>query len=646
MLQPIVQCMAQVMSPIAQGLLFITEGKSQEAAIMKLRESLLPNSHLAAALQQMLHQAIETVTVALLGPKLYSKSTLRGFAENFRQEILCPFLLEKRLSEETSVTDCLRTLSALRASKFCTVAPGDLGLLAQELAEYVTLEIKELTERETASRLAFAKFLEKAVAAPAILVELSKKYNLVGIAATLYLESALAEESTLFRAYLFMSPNSLQRQLATVRQKLDKFKTTETSETKANLIKQEKSFKAIQEQYTKGLERASKEFFTLSLASTAISERYFAVIAAHIEELSSICKPVVQELLQTQQQPGKTARESMADFPTLAGAEVFKAVALAGKEKPAESESSEDITTECFPKQPNQLQDTMRKIPLTADSGLTILPGLKRQKMGSCKLSWNGPKRSYHAFCVANTYVSFGRAEDDPSRNLKNDFIVRLLPCKSKKENPENWQITSLISRVHFALQVDPSGKVFIKDLDSTQGTLVNGDRVGTRVWQELPKNEAMIHIAEGAMEIDLTILRPTGNAEAIELEAGGPKRPVESPTLGIEHPGTIDAVRLLRVSNCPEHLYLVLLRQAWLGASLQNAILIPLQGVAPVHARIIYYRGEFFLTSALPETSVLVAGQRLTPQQFAPLSPGLSFMLGPVEVRVAPIGSDDYKNV
>ncbi len=73
--------------------------------------------------------------------------------------------------------------------------------------------------------------------------------------------------------------------------------------------------------------------------------------------------------------------------------------------------------------------------------------------------------------------VHFGRNRlREPRRNLPNDMVLRVLPCRSAKQDADNWRTTNRISSKHGAFMFGPR-EAYIVD-HSKLGILLNGKRI------------------------------------------------------------------------------------------------------------------------------------------------------------------------
>ncbi|MBI3097789.1 MAG: FHA domain-containing protein [Planctomycetes bacterium] len=280
-----------------------------------------------------------------------------------------------------------------------------------------------------------------------------------------------------------------------------------------------------------------------------------------------------------------------------------------------------------------------------------IVEAARREKMDRLRLSWSDGVREHRVFCLARSEAILGREDGSSDKGTRTDFVVRALPCRGPQVDPDNWARTSSISAVHALLRVDPAGHVSVTDLGSRQGTWLGDHRLVGGTTAPLGTDLATMALSEHVLELDVRVFRGSEAPTALELDpsvargtgsGGGP-----NPAVGLEHAGAVDAVRLRRLRNAPEHTYAMVLRQATIGSNPDNPIWVPLPGVAPVHARLAYYRGEFFVADCeWDESETLADGRSLGPGEYFPLAPGSRITMGSTVVNVDAVRPADFKSI
>lgn len=331
------------------------------------------------------------------------------------------------------------------------------------------------------------------------------------------------------------------------------------------------------------------------------------------------------------------------------GVEVFGGDFLPAKADPTGRRPNEDekkarwdlVPFEIDPRQTDQERER-RKSHLKARRGAVIVSGPSRKKATEVMLTWAGTPHGCRVFCLASMQACFGR-DDVCRRDGPGGFILRALPYRADDPKDPNWSRTKSISRRHCSVMVDAQGRAYVRDCESTHGTRIGGVRIEGRDWTPLKTDAATFELADGAMELDMRVYRAGFTPQTQELDSVA-RHGDANGAMGIERPGFVDAVRFRRLANLPEHAYLLLQRQAYIGSNPGNAIVVDDPLVAPIHARLIYYHGEFFVTSA--GGAVIHEGRTLAANEHLPLAPGGEFSLGGVAVKVAAPSAEDFKSV
>jgi hypothetical protein len=241
-------------------------------------------------------------------------------------------------------------------------------------------------------------------------------------------------------------------------------------------------------------------------------------------------------------------------------------------------------------------------------------------------------------FLFSKEIVRFGRqaeASTPEGDALRVDLILRLLPCRSEKEDPENYRRNLTISRHHGAFRLGPR-EAILADAGRSQGLAVDGAPVPPGGEATLPPDGRVV-LSRGALELRVRVFReerPEGFAIRGETAPLG-----ERGLVGMEGTGRIAAVRIERAGNAPGHAYVLLARHAAVGAGDDCPIRFPDAGGG---ARIYYHRREYFLGSDGGEVSV--DGRSVPPGSLAPLSPGARIRTGGVVLEFRLSQEEDFK--
>jgi hypothetical protein len=233
----------------------------------------------------------------------------------------------------------------------------------------------------------------------------------------------------------------------------------------------------------------------------------------------------------------------------------------------------------------------------------------------------------------AESEVRCGRKKPTKGEQAPNHLVLRLLPCRSKEQDPDNWNATMAISSTHLSFVTSHDG---IRLLDSSRnGTLLNGKPLQKGTPGRV--TDAFQIMVGGVLRLRGRLIRADGD-DSVDI-ACGVRMPVEDvlpPDAAL--PGHVNACVLDRVANAADDTYVLLYRRAAIGSSPECAIRVEGEGVAPVHAHLLRHR-ETLLLAAAPgaESSTVVDGLPLERGITVPLLPGSSIQLGELTIGVAP---------
>ena len=133
MFEQILECGAEVLAPVAQGVLELIKGKGPQFVIKKLKEHFQTSQVLPKALTEAFAKGLDTVEVALAGPSFYHKTAIREFATTFRKEVLLPFLQKHGLKEEVFIKQCFQDFKLVKQQNIFRFGTSDLDSLAQAI---------------------------------------------------------------------------------------------------------------------------------------------------------------------------------------------------------------------------------------------------------------------------------------------------------------------------------------------------------------------------------------------------------------------------------------------------------------------------------------------------------------------------------
>ncbi len=283
-----------------------------------------------------------------------------------------------------------------------------------------------------------------------------------------------------------------------------------------------------------------------------------------------------------------------------------------------------------------------RSEPIDPIGLLADVPRARAVSMALREATSAGERRIFLSF---GARIVFGRS-NDLEKGIRNDWILRCLPCRSAAMDPDCWQRNLTISKHVGSIAIDGAAVVIEPSPDSKHGIVVGGVR--SHRPARIQADRFHVAIGERALELDgVRVLRATESAE-LDLKCLERGRPS-----GFEAPGeigysnkscAIDSVSFLRVSNWPLHEYHLVWRALTIGSSANASVRIRGKGVEGVHAAVLLESGEAFLIAHAPGVRFGMGGaihgdgepeRVLPPRKLLPLVAGLEIMIGECRLRL-----------
>ncbi|MEM7234121.1 MAG: serine/threonine-protein kinase, partial [Planctomycetota bacterium] len=260
-----------------------------------------------------------------------------------------------------------------------------------------------------------------------------------------------------------------------------------------------------------------------------------------------------------------------------------------------------------------------------------------------------GERRSFLLFTED---VNFGRA-NDPGRGVRNDLILRCLPCRSRSSDPGNWQRNLTISQHLGSLFPDGGSLVIDPSPQAKYGIGIGGVRSVRSA--KIQSDRFHISLGDKALELDgHRMLRGSDGPDLglSFLTDGRPEDAESSDRAGYSNDRCqIDYVHLRRASNWPLHEYYVVFRQLSVGSSANDALHVRGAGVEAQHALVLREGGEAFLLAqdgsvgvrsgvdfqAAEDAGFVISGGTLVlpPNVLLPLTPGLELIIGDAVLEI-----------
>jgi hypothetical protein len=250
-------------------------------------------------------------------------------------------------------------------------------------------------------------------------------------------------------------------------------------------------------------------------------------------------------------------------------------------------------------------------------------------------------------FLIGGSELWFGRNREDRARDLRNDVLLRVLPCRSAALDPDNWRKTTQISKVHGVIRIEED-RATLTDF-SSRGTRFMGQRLQTGLPTEL-SGRFHLDVADGALEFDgrmvRTLAAPAQTVDQVE-------------TTGLDPVFVVATVILSRKGNTEGHHYALVNRSLSFGGDPNCDVMLG-EGVPSLLFRIVRSTGVFLIESffrAPPPrrgqgwlgllrfgrdraATLTLDGEPLNPGKLKPLGPGAEIRFE--DIRLTVVRADD----
>lgn len=253
-------------------------------------------------------------------------------------------------------------------------------------------------------------------------------------------------------------------------------------------------------------------------------------------------------------------------------------------------------------------------------------------------------------FVIPKGVIGFGR--DKKHKNPEVDITLRLLPCRNKAQDPENWAKNLKISHCHGFLgykkgrmhvgNVSSNGiYCFLGDLDNASmsgsvdeyaGTLDEDDKTSTDT--DPIASLKLLERGEWSAISDVCTLS-IGKTGLLHLK-----------TRIFRNQGRVAAVRIERMSNWPQHTYVQLLTKVVIGNTTSSCIRLSDPSVVGEAAALSFDRGQFHLTRLDDQAPVRIDQTPLAPGQQKPLPDGCRVTVGKQGFIFAIATDEDFVNI
>ena len=233
-------------------------------------------------------------------------------------------------------------------------------------------------------------------------------------------------------------------------------------------------------------------------------------------------------------------------------------------------------------------------------------------KMTSALISLSQPSR--RIFIYSKPAITLGR-------HSSNDIVLRMLPNQPENEHPENYRKTLQISSRHAEI-INEDGSFYLCDIEkngcgSLNGTFLNGRKVSTRKERLPLENECRINIAN-VLEMRCHFLWNVNKQSQESLKRNSCMTvlgDVSNSCFGINKQSAVNAIRIVRTNNLNGiEEYLILIREATIGRSSVNGIVIDHESISDIHAKIIFRDDRYWIEDLNSRHGTCIDGKALEP--------------------------------
>jgi hypothetical protein len=164
-------------------------------------------------------------------------------------------------------------------------------------------------------------------------------------------------------------------------------------------------------------------------------------------------------------------------------------------------------------------------------------------------------------FVVAGSRLALGRNREDLQRGIRNDVVLRVLPCRDRGRDPENFAATVRMSQSQLEVALDEGGASALDR--SSRGTQLDGERLPRGRFARLP-GSFRLGLGDGALALAGNVAAagvavPLAAGISVTAEAApatAPPRPSAETAGAGGTPGALVVLR--RIANAADHWYVL----------------------------------------------------------------------------------------
>lgn len=240
-------------------------------------------------------------------------------------------------------------------------------------------------------------------------------------------------------------------------------------------------------------------------------------------------------------------------------------------------------------------------------------------------------------FLFSKPIISLGR-------NNGNDMVLRLLPNQPESDYPENYRKSLQIGASHAEI-INEDGRFYLCEIEkedgkgSTNGTFLNNRKVGLRRERRPLEDACRINIAN-VLELECRFLWNTKKQRResrMHNSCMTVLGDVSDSCFGIDKQSPVNTIRIARINNlCDAEEYLIVIREATIGRSAGNGIVIESETVSDIHAKLFFREDRYWIEDLNSRHGTAVNGERIEPGRENALDPQARITIGDVSLEFA----------
>lgn len=273
---------------------------------------------------------------------------------------------------------------------------------------------------------------------------------------------------------------------------------------------------------------------------------------------------------------------------------------------------------------------------------------------GRWRLAFEGSEAERRVLILTRTTVALGMKKFTSAPAV--DLTLRLLPCRSEAQDPENWRKTRGISSPHatiqarhdhFVIRDEPGSKngIYLRALTGGESQPLASASQGGKLFQATPGDRMPpAQLApEGCGELSQP---PRGQWERLpercEIHIGQRLLELRAQTFRSAE-GEPYALLLQRVDNTPELEYIIALRRIYIGSGPKCPVRVHDPGFPAIAAALEWNGGQWTVVAGVDQPEVRVDGQGVPRSQSRPISGPCQIQIGSYRWRLDAAVIEDF---